>query len=366
MALELTLPGTGASEAQSYDIMADRDAVVAKLAGSDEIDALTSTIDVNDLNTIVTFGSRAAEQISKASDEVLKSMRMGELDDSGRLMQTLAGLMSRFDFDELQDNPSLWGKLFGSPRKGLDRILDKYRTMGDEVDKIYIQLRQYEEEIKKSNRQLEALFQANVEYFHELEKYIVAGEQGCREIEDYMNTLKAEQQKTGDPALTFEIQTLSTALNMLEARTHDLRTAELVALQSIPMIKLVQFNNMNLVQKINAAFIVTLPVFKQALAQAILMKRQRIQAEGLSALDARTNELVKKNARAASEQARLSARLSGDGGRSDALKSAWRTIVDGIDETRKLQSDAQASRERDQARLEALRREFAASTGGQI
>ena len=39
-------------------------------------------------------------------------------------------------------------------------------------------------------------------------------------------------------------------------------------MQSIPMIKTMQFSNMNLVRKINSAFIITLPVFKQALAQA--------------------------------------------------------------------------------------------------
>ena len=39
---------------------------------------------------------------------------------------------------------------------------------------------------------------------------------------------------------------------MLEQRTQDLRTAESVALQSIPMIKTIQFSNMNLVRKINS------------------------------------------------------------------------------------------------------------------
>ena len=64
---------------------------------------------------------------------------------------------------------------------------------------------------------------------------------------------------------------------MLEQRTQDLRTAENIAMQSIPMIKTMAFSNMNLVRKINSAFIITLPVFKQALAQAIMLKRQKIQ-----------------------------------------------------------------------------------------
>ncbi len=59
----------------------------------------------------------------------------------------------------------------------------------------------------------------------------------------------------------------------------------------------IRLKSMNLVRKINSAFIVTLPVFKQALAQAIMLKRQRIQAESLAALDEKTNEMLLKNAR---------------------------------------------------------------------
>ncbi len=40
--------------------------------------------------------------------------------------------------------------------------------MGGEVDKIYVQLKQYEEEIKTSNGRLNQLFEANVGYYHEL------------------------------------------------------------------------------------------------------------------------------------------------------------------------------------------------------
>ena len=64
--------------------------------------------------------------------------------------------------------------------------------------------------------------------------------------------------------LQFEISNLRQAENMLEQRVMDLKTAESIALQSIPMIKTMEFSNANLTRKINSAFIVTLPVFKQA------------------------------------------------------------------------------------------------------
>lgn len=344
---------------KEYDIVADRQQMNADLVNSKEVDDLVSTIEVHNLETIVSFGAEAAEEISKASDIVLNSMNMSQLDDSSEMLNTLAKIMSKFDIEEIKDNPGLFGKLFGNMRKQLDKILDKYHTMGDEVDKIYVQLKQYESEIKQSNRKLNQMFEANVGYYHELVKYILAGEQGCRELEVYIAQRQADMEATGDNSIQFEIQSLQQSLMMLEQRTQDLRTAENVAMQSVPMIKTMEFSNMNLVRKINSAFIVTLPVFKQALAQAIMLKRQKIQAEAMSALDQKTNEMLIKNARNTVEQSKMTAQLaSGSSIKIETLETTWRTIVNGIDETKQIQENARKQRIEDQARLENIKAEF--------
>lgn len=344
---------------KAYDIVEDRQTLNAELVNSPEVDALVSTIEIDNLESIVTFGSEAAEEISKASDVILNGMNMSQLDDTSEMLTTLAKIMDKFDVEELKDNPGLFDRLFGNLRKQLDKILAKYHTMGDEVDKIYVQLKQYESEIKQSNRKLDQMFEANVNYYHELVKYILAGEQGCRELEDYIAKRQADMQATGDNSIQFEITSLNQALMMLEQRTQDLRTAESVAMQSIPMIKTMEFSNMNLVRKINSAFIVTLPVFKQALAQAIMLKRQKIQAEAMSALDEKTNELLVKNAKNTVEQSKLTTKLStGSSVKIETLETTWRTIVNGIDETRQIQENARKQRIEDQKRLEAIKSEF--------
>lgn len=344
---------------EQYDIVADRQQMNAELVNSPEVDALVSTIEIDNLETIVSFGAGAAEEISKASDVVLNSMNMSQIDESSEMLKVLANIMSKFDIDEIRENPGLFGKLFGNLRKQLDKVLAKYHTMGEEVDKIYVQLKQYEGEIKQSNRKLNQMFDANVGYYHELVKYILAGEQGCREIEAYIEQRQADMEATGDSAIQFEIQSLQQALMMLEQRTQDLRTAENVAMQSIPMIKTMEFSNMNLVRKINSAFIITLPVFKQALAQAIMLKRQRIQAEAMSALDEKTNEMLIKNARNTVEQSKMTAQMaSGSSIKIETLETTWKTIVDGIDETRQIQENSRKQRIDDQARLEKIKEEF--------
>ena len=344
---------------EAYDISADREEMERTLTNSAEVDAIVSKIEVYNMETIVSFGAEAAEEISKASDVVLRSMNMSQLDDSSRMLKTLAGIMSKFDIDEIREDKGLFNRLFSNAKKQLDKILAKYKTMGDEVDKIYVELRKYEQEIKQSNKKLDDLFNANVGYYHELVKYILAGEQACNELEAYIAQRQNDYETTGDNSIQFELTTLNQSLQMIEQRTQDLRTAESVALQSVPMIKMMEFSNYNLVRKINSAFIVTLPVFKQALAQAMLLKRQKIQAEAMSELDKKTNEMLIKNARNTAETTKMTARMvSGSSIQIETLENTWRTIMSGIDETRSIQENAHKQRIDDAKRLEAIKAEF--------
>ena len=346
-------------EVLPFNIVEDRKDLTEKLVNSKEVDDIASTIYVDDPNSIVTFGSEVAENISKASDVILNSMNMNQIDDSSRMLTALSKIMEKFDINELQEKEGFLDKLFGGARRQLDKILNKYHSMGDEVDKIYVQLKQYESEIKQSNKKLEDMFQANIAYFHELEKYILAGEQGIREISDYVEQRTKEFQQTNDSSIQFELTTLEQAKMMLEQRTQDLRMAENVAMQSVPMIKTMEFSNMNLIRKINSAFIITLPVFKQALSQAILLKRQKIQAEAMSVLDKKTNEMLIKNAQNTVAQSKLTAQLaSGSTIKMETLETTWRTICTGIDETKQIQENARKQREEDQARLNAIKTDF--------
>ena len=348
-------------EVRPYDISADRDRMNRDLTGSEEVDRLVSQIELDRLDTIVSFGASAAQEIAKVSDTVLNSMSMDRLDESGEMLSALTKIMDKFDLDEIRKEPGVLSRLFGSARKQLDRILDKYHTMGDEVDKIYVRLKQYEAELEQANRNLETMFEANVGYYHELVKYILAGEQGCRELEAHIARRRADLESTGDNAVRFDLAGLDQALQMLEQRTQDLRTAEMVAIQAIPMLKTMAFSNMNLVRKINSAFIITLPVFKQALAQAIMLKRQKIQADAMAALDQRTNEMLIKNAKNTMTQAKLTTQMASSSSiRADTLETTWRTIVSGIEETKKIQESAKAQRQQDQAKLEAIKQDFLA------
>ena len=344
---------------QTFDIAVESEKLKNELVNSAEVDALVSKIELNNLDSIVTFGGEVATEISKSSDLVLNSMNISQIEETSKMLGVLTNIMSKFDIEEIKQDPGLFDKLFGGVKKQLDKIMSKYQTMGGEIDKVYVELKGYEGEIKETNKKLNTMFDSNVNYYHDLLKYILAGEQGCKELEAVIAERTAEMERTGDKSMQFELTTLNNALMMLEQRTQDLRVAENVAMQTIPMLKTMEFSNINLIRKINSAFIITLPIFKQSLAQAIMLKRQRLQAEALSELDKKTNEMILKNATNTVEQAKLTAQMaSGSSIKVDTLEKSWRTIVNGIEETKRIQDDARRQRVEDKAKLENIKNEF--------
>ena len=69
--------------------------------------------------------------------------------------------------------------------------------------------------------------------------------------------------------------------------------------------------------------------------------------------------MLVKNAKNTVEQSKLTARLaSGSAIKIETLETTWRTIMNGIDETRAIQDNARKQRLDDQKRLEAIKQEF--------
>lgn len=352
-------PTTAQTPKENFSLAECRQGYIDDFKKTGELEKYTAKIEVFDPNSIVKFGSEAAEEVSKSADVVLNGMNIDQINNSGKMLEALDKIMGSFDIDEVKEDKGLFGKLFGNAKKKLEKLLSKYNTMGDEIDKIYTQLKVYEGEIEKSNRNLDQMFNSNLEYYHELVKYIAAGEQGCKELHEYIEQKEQELATSNNVDLQFEISNLRQAENMLEQRVMDLKTAESIALQSIPMIKTMEFSNANLTRKINSAFIVTLPVFKQALAQTMMLKRQKIQADSMSALDKRTNELLIKNAQNTVEQSKQITRMTNTSSvQIETLEKTWNTIVSGIDETKRIQEEAKREREEDSKRLDVIKQQY--------
>jgi uncharacterized protein YaaN involved in tellurite resistance len=286
-------------------------------------------------------------------------MKAVKAEEAGEMIGQLTKVMDKFDIKDLETikEPNMFQKLFNKAKNSVDAMFQKYESMGSEVDKIYIVLKKYELDIENSNKSLKMMYATNIEYYQKLEKYIVAGEMGLKELDtELLPRFEAEAAASGDQLAMADVQNLKRVRDMLEQRVYDLQIAENIALQTIPMLQGIQYSNYNLIRKINSAFIITLPIFKQCLTQAVMLKRQELQAKSLQALDDKTNELLLRNAENMSKQTTNIARLAGTSSiQIETLEKTWQTIMQGIEQTKEIEETNRLSRQTNAAKLESMK-----------
>lgn len=318
---------------------------------ADTLERLTEQICVFDTQSIVTFGSGAAEEVAQASDGVLRTIRGSQLSDPAPLLEALGRVMGGFDPEELTGEKKKG--FFRKKTASTDQILEKYRKMGEEVDRAYVSMKRYEAEIRTLDQKLKALFDGTFRTYRRLVEFIQAGEQGCWEIQGHLADMEASLLRNpGDAALQMDRDSLQHALTLLERRVQDLRVNEILALQSLPAVQTMRRNNLGLIQKIDTAFLVTLPVFRQALGQALARKRRQLQNQAMEALERRTRTALQQ-------------RPDSSGGQSqEELEAAWHTIMDGIVQLQALRKDANVQQSAQENRLAAALREQTGNADG--
>ncbi|MCR8743850.1 toxic anion resistance protein [Romboutsia lituseburensis] len=322
-----------------------------------EVQDLTNEIEVQNINSIIQFGQKASENISKISDELLASIKEVKAEEASEMLLSLTKIMDKFDIKEFdnQKQPGLLTKLFKTAGDTIAKLFQKYDTMGYEIEKVYILLKKYESEIKEANVKLKKLYDGNLEYYKQLEKYIVAGELAAEEVDMYISQFSNDMTMNIDEKQMM-VQKLEVCKEMLQQRLYDLKVAENIAIQAAPMIQTIQMSNFNLLRKINTSFIITLPIFKQCLAQAIILKRQEIQAKSLKQLDDKTNELIMRNAQSTARQSVDIAKMaSGSVVAIETLEKSYQTIMKGIEDTKAIQEQNKSKRVENTMKLEQIK-----------
>lgn len=345
-------------EEENFDIMEYTNNKKNELRKSKEVEALTSLIEVENPDTILQFGRKASEGVARVSDSLLNTIKLNRNEENSKMLVHLTKIMDKFDLDDFQETkePNFVQKLFKKANNAIEMMFQKYETLGGEVEKIQIELEQYERDIALSNKQIGSMLNENFEFYNELQKYIVAGEMAIEEMDnEILPFFKQKSETSGDQMDVVNYQELLKVYDMLNQRIYDLRIAENIAIQTIPMLRGMQHNNYGLIRKINSAFVVTLPVFKQCLSQAILLKKQELQAKSLKALDDKTNELLLRNAQNVSAQSAQIARMAGTSSvQIETLEKMYTTIKSGIDETMRIEENNRVLIKDNTKRLEEL------------
>ncbi|UNT95488.1 toxic anion resistance protein [Allobaculum mucilyticum] len=321
--------------------------------------ALTNEIDISNPKTIQMFGAKAGDGISRVSSQLLDNTQAIRSKEISEMMVNLTNAMKRFDATELDlddqmGKRGIFGKMRMKVKESIEDIVAKYDNLAKDVDKISATLNRYMSDIDSSNANLEKLYNANAQYFKALECYVVAADMGLEEIQDKMNEVQSDPSMSDDQK-SFIVRKLQDNYYLLEQRKADLQTAEMVSLQLQPTLALMMQSNYQLMGKINTSFIVTLPVFKISLTNAVMLKRQEIQAKSIAQLDQATNDLLLRNANTTVNNSKTVAKMANTTGiKMETLQKVQDTIMNGINEVNETMAAASVQRKEDSKELNRM------------
>ncbi|MFD1929843.1 toxic anion resistance protein [Sporosarcina siberiensis] len=319
-----------------------------------EVQNLVRSIDTRNQLDLLEFGKEPAVEISTFADRILASMRSSSVTDSGTMLKQLGKTMDKFDKNDFDEPKGLFGKLFNRGEKMIEKVFGKYQSIGKEIETIHIEISKYKDEMIRSTKTMDEMYEQNFNFYMALEKYVVAGQIKVEELRAFVPSLE-QRSAGGDQLAHMELDTMNNAIQALEERIYDLEMARMVALQTAPQLRLLQRGNTKLIGKINSAFITTIPIFKNGIIQAVAAKRQKLVADSMSELDKRTNEMLLKNSQNIASQSTDIARLAGGPSiKIETIEESWNTIVKGLDETRAIEDENKRAREDGMKRIAEL------------
>ena len=239
----------------------------------------------------------------------------------------------------------MWEKITGSTDP-MVKFVQGYETVRDQIDLTTNELERHKSQLMTDIVSLDKLYEANLEYFRNLELYIQAGEKKLALLESSEIPEYEEKTKDGDMLAIQNLKDIRNFRDDLERRVQDLRLSRQVAMQSLPSIRLVQENDKSLVNKITSTLVNTVPLWKNQLAQTVTIFRSHSAATAIKDATDLSNELLEKNAQGLRE-ANQEVREQMERGVFDieSIKKANTTLIETLNDSLKIADEGKKARD---------------------
>ena len=337
---ELKAPAAPESADEAVEKLADSltDAEKAQVA------EFAKTIDVTNPDHVMLYGADAQKKISTFADTVLGNVQTADTGDVGDI---LANLITELKgFNTAGDKPRGIRGWFFTAKKRIATIQAKYEDVSVNVEAIAKNLEDHQVQLLKDVAMFNHLYEQNLEYFHELTLYIVAGEERLAEVRaTTLQELRDKAEQTGDAMDAQAAKDLADQCDRFEKKLHDLKLTRQVSLQMAPQIRLLQNNNALLVERIQSTLVNTLPLWKNQMVLALGLHHSQQAMKAQRAVTDMTNDLLKKNAETLKmgtiETAKESERGIID---METLVQTNQSLIDTIDEVKRIHTEGRQKR----------------------
>lgn len=255
-----------------------------------------TALQATDTNSILNFGLELQNKLAGHSDAFLSNVRAFDAGEIGGSITNLLSQVNYIDIDPSQQSgfKRLMMQIPGVKNLMMStkKIFQKYDTVSNNIDGIVKKLDQGRITIIKDNNQLQTLFDQNVDYVKDLEELIIAGHMKYDELNKEIIAMEMTPENYQD----YEIADKKDFLNRLSKRLTDMQMTRIITIQSLPQIRLVQGNNLTMCDKIQSSIVTTIPIWKQQIAIAVALMRQKAIVDVQENIYDTTNTILKKNA----------------------------------------------------------------------
>ena len=304
-------------------------------------------IDFKDRSSVITFGSKAQEKLDEISNRMIDGVKNKDTGAAGEVLNKMVAAIRGFDIDELDPNKKLswWEKLLGKTQP-LALFIQKYEEVRDQLDLIANDLEKHKAQLTADVVALDKLYEANLDYFRQLEIYIEAGERKLKELEEKIIPEYEKAAESGEMMAVQELREIRGFRDDLERRVHDLRLSRQVAMQALPSIRLIQENDKSLINKITSTLVNTVPLWRNQLAQTVTIFRSHEAAGAIKEAADLTNELLERNAEGLRE-ANAEVRHQMERGIFDieSIKKANQTLIATLNDSMQIAEEGKKARQ---------------------
>ncbi|MEO1768475.1 MULTISPECIES: toxic anion resistance protein [Enterococcus] len=309
---------------------------------------LAKKIDVNDSQAVITYGATAQTKLSEFSQSMLNTVSAQDIGPIGDSLNQLMYRLQEANPDELRvGEGNLFQRVFGKVKQSIYEITTKYQKIGAQIDKIAMKLNTEKDGLLKDNQMLEQLYTKNKDYFDALNIYIAAAELKIEELKlETIPEASEKAQASGDQMDVQIVNDYTQFLDRLDKRTYDLKLARQITIQQAPQIRLIQNTNQALAEKIQASINTAIPLWKNQVAIALTLLRQKDAAMAQRQVSETTNDLLKKN----SEMLKISTiETAKENERGivdiETLQQTQNDLVETLEETLRIQKEGKERRQ---------------------
>ena len=279
--------------------------------------------------------------------KMLDHVQSQDIGPVGDVLKELMDRLGEIDPDDLgEKKQSVLGKLFGRVSKSIQEMMTKYQKLSTQIDRIGVQLEHSKRGLIEDVKMLDNLYEQNKTYFQALNVYIAAAEIKRDELTyEIIPNMRREAELSNDQMAFQEVNDMVQFLDRLEKRLYDLQLSRQITIQSAPQIRMIQQTNQTLAEKIQSSIMTSIPLWKNQIAIALTLNRQRKAVESQKLVTKTTNDLLVKNSEMLKMNSIETAKENERGIiEIDTLKKTQENLIQTIEETLLIQADGRAKR----------------------